>query len=88
MAVVARHGQARRGTARHGRNGTYRKDEEMTDEEPRSSLPEDVQDALDRVAKNDGRVIQPPGFEAAEDPESPLHKYFDWDDATAAYQHG
>lgn len=61
----------------------------MTDEQEPHDLPEDVQDALDRIAKDDpdGLIQTEAVVEAAQDPESPLHKYFDWNDATAAHQH-
>jgi hypothetical protein len=43
---------------------------------------------LNSMAKtNNGRIAAEDLVKAAEDPESPLHGYFDWDDASAAHQH-
>lgn len=49
-------------------------------------LDDDVRDALERIAKDDqDGLIQPEAVvEAAKDPESPLHHYFEWDVEAAA----
>lgn len=47
-----------------------------------------VIEALQRIAKDDeDGLIQPPAVvEAAKDPDSPLHQFFEWDDTEAALQ--
>lgn len=47
---------------------------------------EDVIEAVERIAKDDvDGLVQPAAVvEAARDPESPLHDYFEWDDTAAA----
>lgn len=58
-------------------------------DKPHTGLPEEVQEALDRIAKDDpDGLIQPEAVvEAAQDPKSPLHRYFDWDEETAAQKY-
>ena len=49
---------------------------------------EEVVEALELLAKEDeDGLIQPEKVvEAASNPESPLHRYFEWDDSEAAHQ--
>lgn len=62
---------------------------EEISEEASEQLTDDVREALDRIAKDDqDGLIQPEAVvEAAKDPDSPLHKYFEWDVALAARAH-
>jgi hypothetical protein len=61
--------------------------EEPQETAEQKALDEDVREALDRIAKDDqDGLIQPEAVvEAARDPESPLHKYFEWDVERAAH---
>lgn len=46
-----------------------------------------VRTELERIYKRDG-VLEPEAVLAdAEDPTSPLHRYFEWDDGMAAHKH-
>lgn len=58
----------------------------MTDETP---TVDEVREALERIAKDDtdGLIEAEAVVEAASDPESPLHRYFTWDDNEAAHQY-
>jgi len=57
--------------------------------EEHEELADELREALDRIAKDDeDGLIQPEAVvEAAQDPESPLHKYFEWDVELAARAH-
>jgi hypothetical protein len=45
-------------------------------------------DVMQALAKANGGTITPEALvDAARDKESPLHEYFEWDDATAAHQY-
>lgn len=50
---------------------------------------EDVTEAVKRIAKDDpDGMVQPEAVvEAAADPESPLHRFFEWNDGEAAHQY-
>lgn len=61
--------------------------EDELEPEDEQHLSTDESDALERIAKDDADgLIQPAAVvEAARDPESPLHRYFEWDDSAAAH---
>lgn len=63
-------------------------DYEDATEEP-SALSIDESDALERIAKDDpDQLIQPSAVvEAAANPDSPLHRHFEWDDEKAGHSY-
>jgi hypothetical protein len=58
-------------------------------EKPPEVEDDEIVEALERIAKDDeDGLIQPPAVvEAARDPQSPLHQFFEWDDTEAAAQY-
>lgn len=47
-----------------------------------------AQAEIERIAaENDGRITAEEVLARAEDPNNPLHRMFEWDDARAAHQH-
>ena len=62
----------------------------MTEPAPNQMIDDsEVVEALELIAKEDADgLVQPEKVvEAASSPESPLHKYFEWDDSEAAHQY-
>lgn len=57
--------------------------------EEADALPVDIHEALERIEKDDpdGIIQTAAVVEAARDPESPLHREFEWDDVKAGHEH-
>lgn len=94
MAVEAGQGMAWHDGAGHGSKHTQKGDihmdiETITEEKVEEIQDTDVVEALKCIAKDDADgLIQPEEVvKVAADEESPLHRFFEWDDTEAAHQY-